>query len=264
VLFLPVVAAVDVAARTLWGSGPRTRGIAMILWLVGGIVIPLGGMRMTLTRNNAMQRRTIALAHDLLGPGEPYLAGLSLLRDRSHQPESLSWLEVSRLRALLSSPPAVQRAYADSLRRSPVKVVIDNGRVRSLPCPILEVLEAQYWWVDSNVWLYAPSLPVDDSVVTIAYAGVFEVLGVGEAGVTIESRAMREGSRIELRVGPYRVQHASGGRLRLLPPAEVMRSQSAPPTQLFPKPYDYVLPVAAKSGTDQMPFAGRCAGGAVR
>lgn len=259
VLFLPAVAAVDATVAALRGSGGRTRGIAVAVWLIGGLIVPLSGMGTTLTRNNAVQRRTVRLAHGLLRPDEPYLAGLLILRDRPQRPSSMSWLDTTRRRALFAATQGQQLAYADSIKRNPAKIVIDNYRMRSLPCPLLEALDAQYQWLGGNVWLYAPLVRPTDSGLIIAYSGEYQVSAEGAAHITIDSQTLRDGNRVRLLAGAHRVRSSSHGRLRLLPPAGALGRDSAPPMALFQRPYEYVLPVDPASVTGPTTFSKGCA-----
>lgn len=150
---LAVAVAIGIDAMLGAARGRRlAMGVLSAAYVILGLFLPLSFAPTLLTRSNAHQRDVIRSANGLLGTRGSYLAGVHLIRFHPHQPPSLGWLDAGRLGRLHAGGEAIVESYLDSLRSSPPDLVIDNYRVRQLPCSIRLELDRRYVAVGEGLY----------------------------------------------------------------------------------------------------------------
>ena len=225
-------------------------------YLVGGILLPCVSLYTTLSRDNTLQRLNVEFAHATLRPGEGYLAGMRLFRDRPHQPISLGWLDNARRVALQARPSAALAALADTIAADPPKLLFDNYRVRDLPCPLLRALDANYRRTYGNIWLYAPLIE-PGAARRIAYTARYSVEATPGAHLMLGGTVYQAGDTVSADRGSVVSAQSGSVRLRLIPPVPVPVTDPGP-RELFYEHNRYHLPFAAPAVPSPDSFGSRC------
>lgn len=188
--------------------------VMIVLCGIAGAAYPLQRIPVVMARApiNAMQRSTVALADRVVGEGEYYWAGMSMLFDRP-QPAGVSWLDWKNI----SRTNRDWRNTVETLKRTPPKAYIDNYRLQAMRGPIRKHLRANYNQLLGNVYLYCPTIPAGSF--RVAFDGKYVARGLpGDASATLDGKPIASGRVLDLKAGAGHRSGAGGWRLCLVPP----------------------------------------------
>lgn len=196
-------------------SGRARAGVVACLILAA--MIPLARLRVTFRGDNAFQRETFRLIDACLDNHETYVDGMDLCYHRRQTVSPLRWLDRAQLGRLAALTPEGSRDLLKQLDEAPVKMVVDNWRIRSLPEPIKDHLFSSYDRLWGNVCVYSPSLPPGSSEITLKFAGAYEIDGPEHEPIWINDKPYVTGDRLTLRPGAIGYGCRSTFRLKLQP-----------------------------------------------
>jgi hypothetical protein len=237
VLWLPtlwVVGAVGIhlARRRL----PRSQGsllIAMLLVTAG--VIPLARIPVALGRDATLQRRTVLLARQMLGPDDRYLAAIEMVWDRQQSTPDLAWLDAPALAKLQAASPAELEKARYAIRTAPTKLILLNYRLLALPNPLRAYLESNYAHWSDCVFVFAPRFRPGRFALSIG--GDYR-LDTPDP-VVLDGQVMSAGEIRPLARGWHRAETPHPFRLRLVPAKAPPPAPARPCGDLFPDVYGY-------------------------
>lgn len=215
---------------------PRWAIVAFaIAFTLPGLLLPLSRIPHALARDSGFQRAMFHAGDQLLGPGETYVDGTSMLYRHEEALPVFEWLDAMGLQHLRKMPESELRNLVGSLPGNPPKLLLWNYRLAGLPPGLLAYFATQYRPVYGNLFLYAPI--VGGSQFTIHFDGGYRVEGT-EASV--DGVSVRTGAIIQLKRGLHSLAADRPLRLRLLPPAGIdVDPRYADPNDLFPNVYDF-------------------------
>jgi hypothetical protein len=215
--------------------------LIMGLCIVFGILLPLSRIPVNLHRDNGHQRQALQLAEYVLAPDETYLAGVDMVYGRRQPVGMLRWIDYPRMQTLHRMSPAALAAIVDTLKRSRLKIAIDNYRLAGLPALLHDYITSETTSLWGNVRVYGPIVGSGDTAVVLKFSGRYEVQAPPRSTVTIDGRAVRAGGIVSLTGGPHRSASSHGFRLKLLPEGwELHVSETyRAPRDFFPNVYGY-------------------------
>lgn len=249
VLLLPTLMVVQAAgADELLAGGwwrrqtGRVRALLLALVVVAGIVHPLATrVPRVLARDNGFQRHNLELAAAILAPGETYLAGVELLRDRRQAHRRLAWIDQRAQSNLHALPERELRELIAELEAAPPKLVVWSYRIANLPQLLQGHLARRYRHLTANLLVYSPLVPAGDSAVSLAFGAEYLVELAGEGACTLDGRPVERHQRVRLTAGRHVTRCEVPMRLTLVP-AGIERRVVADyhaPRSMFPAIYHY-------------------------
>jgi hypothetical protein len=239
-LFVLATAFFDAEVERTRSHGRPLGAVFLSVYLVAGLLFPLGRLAKTLPRDSGFQRATVERVEALLEDGETYLAGVNLVHTRRQPLPELAWLDARRLGWLGSLDEEGVQSLVGRLAEAPPKLVVDNYRVRSLPAPILRWLTAHYEPLEGNLRIYSPVVPPTAEHFPVRFDGTYLVQAGAGSDVVIDGRRLSPGERIRLSAGVHTNGSRGAARLRYLtgsePNGDGRYRESRP---LFPDVYGY-------------------------
>ncbi len=216
--FVLVVALIDWSARVRGHWCPLGRSRLVVgLCFVLGVILPLFRIPTNLSRDSGFQREMVVLAEHVLAPRDTYLAGVDLLKGREQPVGTLRWLDTPRRAMIQRLSVDGQDALLDSLRRSRLKVVIDNYRLAELPPSLLEFIASETTPLWGNLRIYGPSVGSGYRAVVVKFTGRYRVLVPAGGTASIDTRRVTPGGAVDLTEGAHQARSSHGFRLKLLP-----------------------------------------------
>jgi hypothetical protein len=241
-VFVLIVAFFD-SGLGAW-RGQRRLGMTapmMAVYLTLGVAYPLTRVPVNFARSNAFQREMVELSNGVLQSGDTYLAGVNLLPEHKQPVGSLSWLdEPTRLRLQRASARELA-AIVDSLERAPLKLVVDNYRLKELPPRLRAFVDANYSTLWGNILIYAPWAADLDGQLTLKFSGDYLVDAPGGLRVSIDGKTVTPAGRVWLERGLHRYESDGVFRLKLQPEGwqKRARAETQAPRNFFPNVYTY-------------------------
>lgn len=209
-----------------------------------GIAFPLAlRVPVNLRRDASYQRDVVTLASEVVEPGQSYLAGAALLYDRHQEPAELRWLDYPHRAALGALSPRQMQSLLARLEGSRMKAVIYNYRLRNLPDPLLDHLNARFLPVYKDLAVYAPTLSIGDQRLSLDFGGEYRLISeIDAAGgrpvCSIDGDSVLTGDRVLLGAGPHSI--VCSARARLLLRVDIGdRPLPGEGALLFPESYTY-------------------------
>jgi hypothetical protein len=213
-----VVALIDWSARVRGDWCPLGRSRLVVGLCLGlGVIFPLFRIPVNLSRDSGFQREMVVLAEHVLAPRDTYLAGVNLLRGRKQPVGTLRWLDTPQRAMVQQLSADRQDALLDSLRRSRLKVVIDNYRLAQLPPSLREFIASETTPLWGNLRIYGPSVGSGNRGVVVKFTGRYSVLMPAGGTASIDTRPVTPGGAVDLTEGAHQAQSSHGFRLKLLP-----------------------------------------------
>jgi hypothetical protein len=221
----------DLLAR----SRPRVVLAFATAFALFGLLLPLSRIPHALARDSGFQHAMFDAGEQLLGPGETYVDGISILYRHEQALPMFAWLDAMALQHLREMRESELRALAGGLPNRPPKLLIWNDRIAGLPPGLLSYFATQFRPVYGNLFLYAPI--VAGSQFVVHFDGGYRVEG---AEAAIDGVAVKAGAVLQLKRGVHSLVAEQPLRLRLLPPAGIdVDPRYAGPHELFPNVYDF-------------------------
>jgi hypothetical protein len=228
ICLLPLVVAAHLMAPQLRN---KLQALAIALLTFLGIVMPTYHFTQLLPQlNGHYQKYMLTLADALLQEGGDYVAGVPLFYNR-HQPvpglkhivlpalnylyhPSKDMLPVMNLPSLYLTPDTTEQIIA-SLKKSTVKLYINNERLQSTPPAIQQYLKTQYQHFWGSIYLYAPQVEAGRQRVQLKFTGWYRV--EGSVPVVLNHYVLAPGTEIRLVTGEYASVAKAAYRLTWIP-----------------------------------------------
>jgi hypothetical protein len=238
VLLIPTCAVLIAFLLDAEWAAPRRPTVAVVaVVLVLGVAFPLvRRVPVVLARDSWPQRESVALAEQLIGPDETYLAGVAMVSTRTHvSHQQLGWLDQRRLATLRQADAA---ALIDEIARSRLRLLIGNYRLEQLPGPLREYLGRTYVRVHGNLFLYGPRVAAGAAPCPLLLSGTFTPRSADGSAVEIDGRTIAPGASVALAAGSHRC--SASAEFRLVPVvADVDLDPTVPPDGLFSSAYSF-------------------------
>jgi hypothetical protein len=206
---------------------PRTKRLALAVFLLVGVVFPLTRVPVALRREAGFQRHMVRLADALLEPGETYLAGVDVVYTREQATNRLRWLDPLKLAALHSMSAGELREILREIEDSPLKLLVMNRRLMGLPVVLRRYLMQNYARAWGNIYVYAPRVDPGARTLELKFPGVYEIVSLSDGDVAgdapdatdvvVDGRPLWHGERIRLSVGRHECQARVPCQLKLAP-----------------------------------------------
>jgi hypothetical protein len=240
--FVLACRAFDEALRTLVPRGVSALRMALWAYVALGLLFPLSRIPTVLSRDSEVQRTTVALAADVLEPGDHYLGGLEFLYTHRQVP-GLSWLDGPKLASLDAAGSEQLAALEMRFAAARPRLVIWNYRIARLPEPLLERIRSTHAPLFGNLLIYSPRLEGAERAVDLWFGGRYALSGPAGGAVAIDGQRLAVGGELRLTAGYHRVEAAPGYRLHLVPDDFEARVASIDPALARPQPL-FVAPYA--------------------
>ncbi len=213
----------------------------MAVYLTLGVGYPLTRVPANLSRSSAFQQQMLELSNSMLLTGDTYLAGVDLLSEHEQPVGSLRWLDRPKRLRLQSAGVGELAAIVDSLEQAPLKLVVDNYRLKELPPRIRAFVDANYDALWGNILIYAPWAKELDGQLALKFSGNYVVKAPPGLSISIDGKAITPASSVWLERGLHRYESTEPFRLRFEPQGwrETARPEFESPQELFPNVYLY-------------------------
>jgi hypothetical protein len=203
----------------------------LFLCLMGGILLPLSRLSVTLRRDSALQKRNAQIAECILQPSDRYLAGVDILFRNRQSVDELLWIDRNVLRGLYNLSPAATTELIRRIHATPTKLFLYNYRMALLPPPLRLYLQTQFEHLWGNIFIYAPRIA--PGVFDLKFDGLYVV----ETPIAIDGRIVTSRTAIRLTRGVHRYDGTRVARLKLQPPC--VPPNAMPSGEFFPYVYDF-------------------------
>lgn len=220
--FLVCASAFEIIGRAETTRPLRIAGLVVLaVPLLLALAQPIPRARLILRESQAYQRHMITLTAALVAGGEPYLAAMDLLYDRTQSPRALRRLSIGTRRNLEHAPREAIDAILSELRDKPPRVLVRNERFNGMPQRVRRYLQSNYVRFWGNLELYAPRIPRGRSL-ELVLDGRYRVDLQSKAGtLQLDGRTLQDGEIVELSRGRHKLEPSARGRLLWQPPPEV-------------------------------------------
>ncbi len=231
-LFVVVAVGLHLLNRKLF---PRHRRLLAIVVVAVAVVLPLMRIPIVLRRDSTLQRNTVLLARQMLGPSDRYFAAIAMIWDREQPVRELEWLDAPRLRRLQSSSAADLEITLRELRSEAPIVILLNYRLRELPEILRRHLRVNYAHWSDCVFVYAPVVTAKAFELDLSGAYLLRA----NRAVMIDGRAVSPGEVRGLAAGRHRADAPAPFRLQLIPENAPPPAPDRPCLRLFPNVYGF-------------------------
>jgi hypothetical protein len=222
----------------------------VVLWI--GVYEPLADFGAALHTTEAKyQQANILLANELLQNND-YIAGTFIFHDRDQSLAGFENLIAPAQQYAVTANPELKYILIPSLnitaktaaemvtdlRNARIKMLVNNGRIAGLPEQVISYLRQQYQHYWGAIYLYAPTITVDEQEFTLKFSGNYQVEGA--SAIQLDQQMLTPQSIVKLAAGQHISTANRSYRLRLLPdimPADLLVAyQHDCPYCFFKKP----------------------------
>jgi|GEM_PF-1631552 len=206
--------------------------VITIIMVAVGIVYPFYRSLVTsIHLNGNYQKKMIYLTASLLEKNEDYVGGVPFLYQKDQPIEGLKnligpaldylydptkQLEPLLLPSLYLVPTTVKKVI-DDFERKPVKVVINNYRILTLPSELSEYIHKHYQHFYGSLYLYAPEITPDQLTFHLKFTGRYRIESAAKKPIIIDGKRRHPGQTIQLKEGDHLTDAARSYRLQLVP-----------------------------------------------
>lgn len=183
--------------------------------------------------NGSYQKANIEALQKITADGSDYLAGIDLLYNKSQPISGLKHLmgpaidylyhpneklRLAMLTSLDENPSATISSVLADLKKSQVKVYVNNYRIMALPEEIQNYLSSQYqhWW--GSIYVYAPIVPAGKNKIMLKFSGQYWLQSPDDNHILLNNKVLMPHSRVTLQKGTYASDAKSAYRLKMVPP----------------------------------------------
>lgn len=219
---------------------PETKSIYITLlaltFLFTGCIYPL--LRFSIASyaiNGKNQQYMVNLTHDLLSDNEDFIAGIPLLYNKNQPTPGLRNLigpqidylhnGAAMLKPLLIPSlyltPTTSTEIIQSLKKSRVKLYVNNARIMLLPHDIRQFLDSEYLHFLGDIYLYAPKIAAGKETILIKFSGNYKVISKNNTSIVIDGKEIRSNLIINLSSGTHSSLANQDYRLKLLPTTNI-------------------------------------------
>ncbi|MFZ2314592.1 MAG: hypothetical protein WAW86_02895 [Gammaproteobacteria bacterium] len=204
----------------------------MSLFILTGIVYPLyGSVKTAMVVDGKYQQAMTQVTAELLSENGDYVSGIPFLYakdqpidgmknligpavDYLYEPtDKLQPLLLPSLYLTASSPDKILADFD----RTPVKVVINNYRMLSLPPKISTYIKNNYQYFYGSIYLYAPLVTKNKLSIDIKFSGKYRVEGKEKARILLDNKVVKVGKVVQLKQGAHLSETKTAYRLVLVP-----------------------------------------------
>lgn len=208
--------------------------VTLLIFIITSILNPLYlSWRASQRLSGNYQQTMIKLTDSLVGKDGKYLAGIPLLYTNDqpitglknligpaldylyHPTEELKLLLLPSLYLTPTTPLQV----LNDLEKEPIKVIITNYRILSLPPIILDYIYDNYQHFYGSVYLYAPKILSLQLSFYLKFAATYRLKTKAKARIFIDGKRIKNGQLIKLNKGDHVTNANRDYRLVLVPDA---------------------------------------------
>ena len=204
----------------------------MTLFIVTGILYPLyGSVKTALVVEGQYQQTMVRLTDSLLGNDSDYVSGIPFLYAKDQPIDGMKNLigpavdylyePTDKLQSLLLPSLYLTESTPEKIltdfEKTPVKVIINNYRMLSLPPKITQYLKNNYQHFYGSIYLYAPMVTKNKLSIDIKFTGNYRVEGKNKATILLDNKAVKIGKMVRLRQGAHLSETKTDYRLALVP-----------------------------------------------
>lgn len=206
--------------------------LALGIFILSGIAFPLLQAFKTSDKiDGSYQQNMLNLTHDLLAEDGDYISGIPYLYNKNQPIDGMQnligpaleylYLPTNKLATLLLpslylSPTSNQQILLD-FEAKPIKVIIDNYRIKYLPPEILAYINSNYQQYNGSVYLYAPSIPAKQLTFNLKFSGQYKITADKAAKIKIDNKKAIVNSVMQLQKGDHLSDANNNYRLVLTP-----------------------------------------------
>ncbi len=233
-------------------NNPRIPRIAykmiFVIFVSGGIIYPLyQSMRLNTYIRGDYQQAMIKMSSELLGRDGEFIGGIPFIYYKEQPVEGVRNL-ISPAIAYLFKPkasikplllpslylaPATQEEVLANFDKSPVKVIINNVRMASLPPAIKAFVADNYRHFYGSIYLYAPSIQPQQLSFILKFTARYRINSSVNSQITIDGKNFRPGQIIKLNKGDHTNWSSHAYHLELQPDVNVDTSNPKYQTDNF-------------------------------
>lgn len=202
------------------------------IFIFTGIIYPLyKSVHTALVIDGRYQQTMTTMTAEILGKEGDYISGIPFLYakdqpidgmknligpavDYLYQPtDKLNALLLPSLYLTASTP---EKILAD-FERMPVKVIINNYRMLSLPASISTYIKNHYQHFYGSIYVYAPLITKNQLSIDIKFTGKYRIEAKNNARILLDKKVIKSGQVISLKQGPHVSDTKTTYRLALIP-----------------------------------------------
>lgn len=191
---------------------------SLFVFFIVGVYAPFhAALKTSFKLNGNYQKNMIALTDQLLGNTGQYLSGIPYLYQKDQtvigmknligpQTDYLFSQRPELTPLLLSSLYLTPANPVDTLRdfeNKPVKVILNNYRLQTLPTPISQYIKRQYQHFYGSIYLYAPIIYPKDMSFYLKFTGEYRVITTPKNIVKIDKKRLSHNQMVELKSGDH-------------------------------------------------------------
>lgn len=206
--------------------------IALALFLITGIIYPcMITFIVSAKLDGSYQRNMLAMTASVLGEDGDYVGGIPYLYQKDQPIVGMKNLIGPALDYLYEPQPGLKPLLLPSLyldvssqdeviadfERKPVKLLLSNYRMLSLPPKINDYVATHYQHYYGSLFIYAPVVTPKQINFHLAFSGKYRVDAPSKASIKLNRKQVKRGAVISLVKGNYTSEANTTYRLVLQP-----------------------------------------------
>jgi hypothetical protein len=204
--------------------------LTMTVIMFTGCIYPLAMFSRSLFNlNGAYQKANVQAVNTLLRDGSDYVAGVELIYDKTQSVSGMRHLmapavaflenpsvelRTVMLRSLYEDPNANIDSVISAMKKSPLKLYVNNYRMQMLPTKISSWLASEYEHYWGSIYLYAPVITAGKNAIQIKFSGHYLV--ESEDNIVIDGKKYHQANNVYLTQGAHISSSRQSYRLKLL------------------------------------------------
>lgn len=197
------------------------------------VIYPLAPFLKKISHTSSLyQKANLETTRALLADNSDYLAGIELFYDRTQPIAGLRHLGLTALdylrapseklrpamlASLYATPDVTMASAIEALKKSYVKLYINNYRMNALPAPIKAYLASEYEHLWSSIYLYSPTITPQNTHPLIRFTGKYELESGNNSRVSIDGHYYQNHAQLRLASGIHQSSSRRSYRLKLMP-----------------------------------------------
>ena len=212
--------------------------LASSIFLLTGIITPL----LHTTKENQSfagdyQRSMLRLADELTQDGSEYVGGVPFIYQKDQPINGAKNLTGPAIDFIYSPSDNLATLLLPSLYQAPItsddiirdfetmpiKVVISNYRMLSLPANVLSYIASHYRHFYGSIYLYSPIIQPSVLSFYVKFAGKYRIETASKSPITIDGLSVKPGQVIPLAEGNHNNHSTNIYRLNLIPEVDLFK-----------------------------------------
>lgn len=208
------------------------RQIILCIFVLTGIILPfISSFNISRHADGRYQQTMLQLTADLLQDGSSYVGGIPYLYNRDQSIDGMQNLIGPALEYLYQPTPKLatlllpslylaptnQQEILQAFEKKPVKVIIDNYRIKYLPSSILNYINNNYQQYNGSVYLYAPLITSSQLSFRLKFSGTYQITANKKQAIRLDGKIKQPGILVNLRAGDHITDAQQDYRLVYMP-----------------------------------------------